>query len=54
MNAIQASLSGFSPEIDTKWNVLNLGAGVQSSTLALMAATGAITPMLDFAIFADT
>ena len=54
MNAIQASLSGFSPEIDTKWNVLNLGAGVQSSTLALMAATGAITPMPDFAIFADT
>jgi len=33
---------------------LNLGAGVQSSTLALMAAAGEITPMPDFAIFADT
>lgn len=34
--------------------VLSLGAGVQSSTLALMAAHGEITPMPDFAIFADT
>lgn len=39
---------------DTKWNVLNLGAGVQSSCLALMAAKGEITPMPDFAVFADT
>jgi len=38
----------------TKWNVLNLGAGVQSSCLALMAAKGEITPMPDFAVFADT
>ena len=38
----------------TKWNVLNLGAGVQSSTLALMAARGEVGPMPDFAIFADT
>jgi hypothetical protein len=38
----------------TKWNVLSLGAGVQSSTLALMAAKGEVTPMPDFAIFADT
>lgn len=36
------------------WNVLSLGAGVQSSTLALMAAAGEITPMPDFAVFADT
>lgn len=38
----------------TKWNVINLGAGVQSSTMALMAARGEITPMPDFAVFADT
>lgn len=44
----------FKPEIDTKWNVLNLGAGVQSSALALMAAQGEIGPMPDFAVFADT
>lgn len=35
-------------------HVLSLGAGVQSSTLALMAAQGAIGPMPDGAIFADT
>ena len=34
--------------------VLSLGAGVQSTTLALMAAHGEIGPMPDFAIFADT
>lgn len=34
--------------------VLSLGAGVQSSTLALMAAKGEIGPMPDAAIFADT
>lgn len=33
---------------------LSLGAGVQSSTLALMAARGEIGPMLAGAIFADT
>jgi len=35
-------------------NILSLGAGVQSSTLALMAAKGEITPMPDCALFADT
>lgn len=35
-------------------NIISLGAGVQSSTLALMAAHGEITPMPDCAIFADT
>lgn len=35
-------------------NILSLGAGVQSSTLALMAAQGEIGPMPDCAIFADT
>jgi len=39
---------------ETKYTVLNLGAGVQSSCLALMAAKGEITPMPDFAVFADT
>jgi hypothetical protein len=35
-------------------HVISLGAGVQSSTMALMAASGAITPMPQAAIFADT
>lgn len=34
--------------------VISLGAGVQSTTLALMAALGELTPMPDCAIFADT
>jgi len=42
------------PPPPTKWNVINLGAGVQSSCMALMAAKGEITPMPDFAVFADT
>ena len=33
---------------------ISLGAGVQSSTMALMAAHGEITPMPDGAIFSDT
>ena len=35
-------------------HVLSLGAGVQSTTMALMAAHGEITPMPRAAIFADT
>lgn len=35
-------------------HVLSLGAGVQSSTMALMAAHGELSPMPDAAIFADT
>lgn len=35
-------------------NILSLGAGVQSTTMALMAARGEITPMPDVALFADT
>jgi hypothetical protein len=35
-------------------NIISLGAGVQSSTMSLMAAHGEITPMPDCAIFADT
>lgn len=34
--------------------VISLGAGVQSTTLALLAAHGEITPMPDAALFADT
>lgn len=34
--------------------VISLGAGVQSTTMALMAARGELTPMPDCAIFADT
>jgi hypothetical protein len=44
----------FDPPTTTKYNFLSLGAGVQSSTLALMAAKGEIGPMPDAAIFADT
>ena len=35
-------------------HIISLGAGVQSSTMALMAACGEITPMPSCAIFADT
>lgn len=35
-------------------HIISLGAGVQSSTMALMAAHGEITPMPHCAIFADT
>jgi hypothetical protein len=38
----------------TPFTFLSLGAGVQSSTLALMAAQGEVTPMPNAAIFADT
>lgn len=37
-----------------KLRVISLGAGVQSTTMALMAAQGEIGPMPDCAIFADT
>lgn len=34
--------------------IISLGAGVQSSAMALMAAAGEITPMPQHAVFADT
>lgn len=37
-----------------KLRVISLGAGVQSTTMALMAAHGELEPMPDCAIFADT
>ena len=46
------SLSG---PIDTaQFRIISLGAGVQSTCMALMAAHGEITPMPDCAVFADT
>jgi len=39
---------------DPALRVISLGAGVQSTTMALMAAHGEIGPMPDCAIFADT
>jgi hypothetical protein len=40
--------------ISVTLRVISLGAGVQSTTLALMAAHGELGPMPDAAIFADT
>ena len=34
--------------------VISLGAGVQSTTMALMAAHGEIEPIPDYAVLADT
>jgi hypothetical protein len=39
---------------DDLLRIVSLGAGVQSTTLVLMAAAGEITPMPHHAIFADT
>jgi hypothetical protein len=45
----------FSKEIpNANLRVISLGAGVQSSVMAIMAGMGKITPMPDCAIFADT
>lgn len=56
MNAL--AFPGFAPDpaqaASIRLRVLSLGAGVQSTTLALMAAHGEIDPMPDCAIFADT
>ncbi|MCJ2129202.1 hypothetical protein [Methylobacterium sp. E-045] len=42
------------PVEGAKLRVLSLGAGIQSTTLALMAAHGALEPLPDAVIFADT
>ena len=52
--AKKVALSFSKPMPDAKLRVISLGAGVQSSVLALMAAKGEIGPMPDCAIFADT
>jgi len=41
-------------QADKPMHLLSLGAGVQSSTMALMAASGLLNPMPNAAIFADT
>ena len=53
-NARNGNHSGHGDAGEGMINVLSLGAGVQSSAMALMAAKGEITPMPDCAIFADT
>lgn len=41
--------------VGRQWNVISLGAGVQSSAMALMASRGELLGIeVDFAIFADT
>ena len=49
-----SELECLKPPPPTRFNYLSLGAGVQSSALALMLALGEITPQVDGAIFADT
>lgn len=44
----------YPPVENATLRVLSLGAGVQSTTLALLAAHGEVGPMPDCAIFADT
>ena len=39
---------------EAELTIISLGAGVQSSVMALMAAKGLIKPMPDYAVFADT
>lgn len=46
-------MSGIDEKMPTL-RLISLGAGVQSTTLALMAAHGEVGPMPDAAIFADT
>lgn len=45
---------GSRQKMNNPLHVISLGAGVQSSTMALMAAHGEIGPMPECAIFADT
>ena len=40
-------------EVPVRLRVLSLGAGIQSTMLALMATHGEVGPMLDCAVFAD-
>ncbi|MBY5760214.1 hypothetical protein HFO07_26750 [Rhizobium leguminosarum] len=47
-------MPGEEQDSSIRLRVLSLGAGVQSTTLALLAAHGEIGPMPDCAIFADT
>jgi hypothetical protein len=40
--------------LSREYHILNLGAGVQSTTLYLMFMAGMVEPQIDYAIFADT
>ena len=51
---VEQSFWSYEPAENTSLRYISLGAGVQSSVLALMASRGEIKPMPDFAIFADT
>ena len=42
------------PSKNNPIHIISLGAGVQSSTVALMAHLGELTPKPEFAVFADT
>ena len=53
-SAAQHSALRLGPTEGVKLRGLSLGAGLQSTTMALMAAHGEITPMPDFGIFVDT
>lgn len=44
----------FNHTMNEPLQIISLGAGVQSSTMALMAACGELSPMPNAAIFADT
>lgn len=52
--AAAVSSLGAAPGSRPSLHAISLGAGVQSSTMALMAACGELTPMPECAIFADT
>ena len=54
MSTLSLSPAAASIDHQPRLRVLSLGAGVQSTTLALMAARRDIDPMPDCAIFADT
>ena len=54
LRSVRRCVSGECEATKGMKHIISLGAGVQSSTMALMAAHGEITPMPDCAIFADT
>lgn len=53
MSVDMAAVAANHAELESP-HVISLGAGVQSSTLALLAAKGMLTPMPVAAVFADT
>lgn len=51
---VEKAFWNYEPSENTRLRYISLGAGVQSSVLALMASRGEIGPMPNAAIFADT